>query len=295
MNKNWSEYVQTTDELYRSRALRFNQSNKDIWLTEMQIADGMNVLEVGCAGGLLCHRIKTILTNIKITGIDYDIGHIEYAKLKTKELGLDCNFVNEDATAMSFRSETFDLCYSHTVMEHIEPVAFTTEQYRVLKHGGKVVILSVRPELSINPNIAMPEEGEERELLNKAWNGCAEFEKALNICAYPLKENEFAPILEKVGFHDININFFTVMPYSPDNSNISNEIAIESINVNRLFSLNSFYKAGRMNPSALTRDEMDRALELVNKRYDKRIEIYNSGKKLWDLNTSTVMVVTGRK
>lgn len=295
MNKNWSEYVQTTDELYRSRALRFNSSNKDIWLSAMKVVDGMNVLEVGCAGGVFCHRMKTFLTNTKVTGIDYDTGHIEYAKLKTKELGLDCNFVTGDATAMPFRSGTFDLCYSHTVMEHVEPKAFTTEQYRVLKQGGKIVILSARPGLNINANISMPDEGEEKELLNRAWEVCSKFEKGLNICAYPLKENEFAPILQKVGFHDININFFTVIPYAPDNSDVSNEIAIESINVNRLFSLNSFYKALKMNPSALTSNEMDRAIELVNKRYDKRIEMYKSGKKLWDFSTSTVMAVTGIK
>lgn len=295
MDKNWSEYVQTSDELYRSRALRFSPSNKDVWLSAMQVKDGMNVLEVGCAGGVFCHRIKTFLTNTQVTGIDCDIGHIEYAKLKTKELGLDCNFANGDATAMPFRSETFDLCYSHTVMEHIEPKAFTTEQYRVLKQGGKIVILSVRPGININANIVMPDEGEEKELLNRAWNVCAEFEKGLNICQYPLKENEFSPILEKVGFNDININFFTVMSYVPDNSDVSDKTAIESINVNRIFSLNNLYKAHKINPYALTSNEMDKAMELVNKRYDKRIEIYKSGEKLWDLSTSTVMVVTGTK
>ncbi len=61
MNTDWSNYVQTPEELYRSRALRFNGLNKDVWLRAMGIQSGMNVLEVGCGSGIFCHRIKTFL------------------------------------------------------------------------------------------------------------------------------------------------------------------------------------------------------------------------------------------
>ncbi len=46
----------------------------------MKLRDEMKILEVGCAGGLLCHRLKERLSNADITGLDFDIGHIDYAK-----------------------------------------------------------------------------------------------------------------------------------------------------------------------------------------------------------------------
>lgn len=80
MNLYWSKYVQKSEELYLSRALKFHKGNIDKWADAMQLCDGMKILEVGCAGGLLCHRIKEYMPNASITGIDFDIGHIEYAK-----------------------------------------------------------------------------------------------------------------------------------------------------------------------------------------------------------------------
>ena len=58
MERMWSQFVQSSEELYASRAIRFRNDNKDLWLNAMKIKDGMNVLEIGCGGGIFCHRIK---------------------------------------------------------------------------------------------------------------------------------------------------------------------------------------------------------------------------------------------
>ncbi len=295
MGNAWSEYVQTSEELYRSRGLRFNLSNKDIWLSSMKVEDGMDALDIGCAGGVFCHRIKAYLPNVNVTGIDNDVGHIEFARTKTKELGLDCTFLLGDALSMPFSDESYDLCFSHTVMEHIEPNAFTREQYRILRRGGKIVIFSVRPGLNARANMDMPDEEEEKALLNRAWDVSTAYEKQLNVCAYPLQENEFAPILEKAGFREINVHFFTILSYCPDNYEVPYDMAIESIEVNRLFSINSLIKAKKIDSAALSDIEMERGIELINKRFDKRIELYENGTKLWDFSTSTVMATSGTK
>ena len=88
MSNNWSQYVQTTQELYKSRSLRFHDGNKDLWLSAIGAKDGMNILEVGCAGGLFCHRITTYLPDVKITGLDFDSGHIAWARKKPQKQGL---------------------------------------------------------------------------------------------------------------------------------------------------------------------------------------------------------------
>ena len=56
--KNWSSYIQTTAELNESRGLRFTDKNKALWLDALAVLPGMRVLEVGCGGGMFCHRVK---------------------------------------------------------------------------------------------------------------------------------------------------------------------------------------------------------------------------------------------
>lgn len=147
MDTTWSKYVQTTEELYCSRDLRFNDYNKDLWLKAIGAKSGDNILEVGCAGGTYCHKLKKYVPNIKITGLDRDAGHIEFARRKSAELGLQVDFVIGDATAMPFADNTFDLCFSHTVAEHIPHDPFFGEQYRVLKECGRIVQEGTHDEL----------------------------------------------------------------------------------------------------------------------------------------------------
>lgn len=37
MNNYWSTYVQSSEELYKSRELRFHEGNKDFWIKALQI------------------------------------------------------------------------------------------------------------------------------------------------------------------------------------------------------------------------------------------------------------------
>ena len=86
-----------------------------------------HVLEVGCAGGAFCHRLPQYRPGIQMTGLDRDAGHIAFAREKTRTLGLHCDFVNADATAMPFADRTFDVCFSHTVAEHVPHEPFFEE------------------------------------------------------------------------------------------------------------------------------------------------------------------------
>ena len=291
----WSTYIQSTEELYRSRDLRFNDSTKDLWLKAIGVKPNDVVLEVGCAGGTFCHKLKKYVPQINITGLDFDIGHIEYAKKKSAELGLSCDFINGDATKMPFDDNSFDICYSHTVAEHIPHKPFFGEQYRVLKSGGKIIVLSVRSRLNVKDNNWYNMTDEERILMEKAWCKAGNFDKEHNIGEYEMDEHEYPIQLEKAGFQNVNVDFFTFVDYAPDNSSVSDETAIEQINCHRLHVLASLQKALNISPDALTSDEQQELISLINKRFDKRIEQYQSGEKLWDFSTSTVLVVSGEK
>ena len=299
MENTWSKYIQSTEELYESRALRFRADNKDLWLQAMKITDGMNILDIGCAGGIFCHRIKTFLPNTTVTGLDRDAGHIAFAVEKSQALGLDCHFTVGDALALPFGSNTFDACTSHTVIEHVETAAFLAEQYRVLKPGGVISVLSVRTGMNISPENWQPQNNgqyeEEIALLNKAWTAAGDFDKAHGVGAYEMKAADFPKALENAGFENISVGFISLLPYAPDNANVGDELALQMINVNRVHALSGMAKALNIAPGALSPRETGRLAALINQRFDARINQYLQGEKLWDMATSTVMSATGYK
>lgn len=295
MDTMWSSFVQTSEELYSSRSLRFRADNKDLWLNAMKLTDGMNVLEVGCGGGIFCHRIKTSLPRCRVTGLDRDAGHIRYATQKSSELAIDCSFVQGDALALPFADNTFDACTSHTVIEHVETGRFLREQLRVLVPGGVISVLSVRTRLNVYPENWWSDDPEEKALLDKAWEPSKDLDKENGIARYEMKESEFPRALENAGFTNVNVGFIAVTSYAPDNADVGHDLALAQINDNRLCALSSMEKALRRAPGALTDAERNRLAALVNARYDRRVVLYERGEKLWDIATSTVMAVTGVK
>ncbi len=296
MHTFWSDFIQSPLELYESRALRFREDNRADWLPAMGAADGMRVLEIGCAGGLLLHRLKQALPHIDAVGLDRDDNHIAFAKAKSEELGIPCTFVVGDALALPFPADSFDLCYSHTVIEHVPAGPFLAEQYRVLRPGGRIAVLSVRTQLNLSPESWKPVEGEEKALLDKLWAGVdMSLDKQHGVAQYGLSESEIPGALEAAGFAQVDVAMRCLLAYAPDNAGTPPELAQRQINENRIGTLESMRKALRRNPHGLTDAEVERLTALIHARYDRRLAQYRQGEKQWDMATSTVLVATGVK
>ncbi|MDE5803983.1 MAG: methyltransferase domain-containing protein [Lachnospiraceae bacterium] len=294
MNTYWSEYVQRTEELYLSRALKFHSGNMDKWIDVMQLHDGMNILEVGCAGGLLCHRLKERLQSAEITGVDFDIGHIDFAKKKSAELNLKCNFIAGDATQLPFADNTFDVCYSHTVINFCEPTRFVGEQYRVLKPGGKMIIMDVY-DRSNKPEEWIPtDECEEKELFDKVW-AAANDNPNSQVKRYENRTEKYFAYLAAQGFHNISIDAMASVNYAPDCDNMDDETARLQINEDRILELNSVEKAYKMAPHALSKTEYQTLLDFINRRYDKKMKQYEDGEKNWEFRIATTVLISGTK
>ena len=294
MNTYWSQYVQKTEELYFSRALKFNNKNIDKLTDIMHLRDGMDILEVGCAGGLLCHLLQEKLPNAKITGIDFDTGHIDYAKKKTEELGLRCNFIAGDAVQLPFEDNSFDACYSHTVINFCDPEKFVSEQHRVLKPGGRIIIMGVY-ERGSKPEEWIPtDDCEEKALFDKIWEAASHNPNS-NIKRYEDRKEKFFSYLEAQGFHNISIDAMASVVYAPDCDNIDDEAAGAKINNDRISELSSAEKAYRMAPDALSETEYQTLLDMINRRYDKRIQQYESGNKSWEFRIATTVFISGIK
>lgn len=295
MSKLWSKYIQTSDELYMTRAVRFRQDNAYKWLPYTQIKNGMKIIDIGCAGGLLCHRVKEILPSCEVYGIDRDSGHIEYAKEKSQELKIDCNFEVGDATKIPFEDNSFDLTISHTVMEHVEPDKFLNEQYRVLKDGGVITVMSVRAGLNISSNYGSETSDDEIALFERARVISEEFENKNGVCKYNLTEREIIEQFQKVGFKNIDIQYTSIDWYTPDNANISTDIAIKQIEAKRLLEINYVQKSSAIKKNIFSDSERQLLLNSINERYDRRIQKYKNGEKVWDFNISGLLIVTGIK
>jgi len=295
MNTYWSDYVQTSEELYRSRALRFHDGNKDLWLRALGAKDSTDILEVGCGGGIFCHRLKQYLPGTHITGLDFDTGHIAWATQKSAALGLDCHFVAGDATDLPFPDDSFDLCFSHTVLEHVPTAPFLAEQKRVLRPGGRIAVLSVRMKYSM-PELIIGGENEEEQALWKKMHAAAEGKcPRENVGGFELSESDYPKALEAAGFRDVNVEFFNVTYYAPDNPTTPREMALEQINIGRLHSMAEIEKSLRMAPDALTPNELSRLLALMNERFDTRVAQYQRGEKQWDMTARMVLCATGIK
>lgn len=294
MNTYWSQYVQKTEELYLSRALKFHGGNIDKWVEVMQLCDGMKILEVGCAGGLLCHRLKERLPNAEITGLDFDTGHIDYAKKKTKELNLQCDFVAGDATKLPFEDNVFDICYSHTVMDFCNPEKFVSEQHRVLKPGGKMIVMAGYSR-GFKPEEWIPtDDCEEKELFDKVWAAASDNPNS-QIKRYENRTEKYFVYLAAQGFHNISIDAMATVNYAPDCDNVDDEMARAQINEDRISELCSVEKAYKMAPNALNKTEHQTLQDMINCRYDKKIQQYDNGEKNWEFRIATTVLISGTK
>lgn len=296
MDRFWSDYVQTSEELYQSRAIRFHDGNRALWLAALGAEDGQDILEVGCAGGLFCHRIKQYLPGTRVTGVDFDEGHISFARNKAEALNLDCAFITGDAMALPFQDASFDLCYSHTVFEHVPHGPFFSEQHRVLRPGGRIAVFSVRTRLGLKDNTGTFAPGEEEQaLMRKAWAAAPQSEREQAVGAYEMDEHDYPRELERAGFCNVDVSLFTVMEYAPDNASVSQTQARAQIEARRAGALAPVEKALRRAPDALTDKEAARLRELISARFDRRLATLASGERVWDFSTVAVLAATGMK
>lgn len=93
------------------------------------------LLEVGFGSG----ETLMFLQNIgwEVEGVDFDVVAVENARAK----GLKVN--HGELTDYNYPHATFDVVISSNVIEHVpDPVGFIQECYRILKVGGRLVLLT---------------------------------------------------------------------------------------------------------------------------------------------------------
>jgi ubiquinone/menaquinone biosynthesis C-methylase UbiE len=104
-------------------------------------------LDVGTGPGIFPLGIAASLPELEFLGIDLSPAMIETAQANARERGLDerVHFQVGTAYALPLPDKSVDLLICVHTMHHLEdPLAFFNEAARVLKQGGKYVIVDLR-------------------------------------------------------------------------------------------------------------------------------------------------------
>ena len=116
-----------------------------------------------------------------------------------------------------------------------------------------------------------------------------------HIKRYEDRTEKFPAYLAAQGFRDISIDAMATVTYAPDFENVDEETARAQINDDRISELCSAEKAYRMAPDALSEAEYRSLADLINRRYDKELERYESGGKNWKFRIKTTVLISGTK
>jgi glycosyltransferase involved in cell wall biosynthesis/ubiquinone/menaquinone biosynthesis C-methylase UbiE len=131
----------TLDWFLEAEAYRYGEYAP--WMAEtMEFArhSGEQLLELG--GGMGTDLAQFAKHGAVVTDLDLSAGHLELAKENFRLRGLQGQFVLHDAEKIVFPDNTFDVVYSNGVIHHTPHTRTVVQEiYRVLKPGGKVIVM----------------------------------------------------------------------------------------------------------------------------------------------------------
>ena len=102
---------------------------------EMRPFEGLNILDVGCGGGLLCEPLARL--GATVTGIDAAERNIAIAKIHAEQSGLDITYEATTSEALAARGKKYDLVLNMEVVEHVDNVPLYMKSCAdLVKPGG---------------------------------------------------------------------------------------------------------------------------------------------------------------
>lgn len=109
---------------------------------------GSRVLEVAPGPGYLAIELAK-LGKYEVVGLDISKSFVQIARAKAREAGVAAEFHHGNASDMPFASDTFDFIICRAAFKNFTaPVQALQEMYRVLKPGGRALIIDLRHDAS---------------------------------------------------------------------------------------------------------------------------------------------------
>ena len=105
----------------------------------------LKILDIGCGGGLLCEPLSRL--GAAITGIDASNDNIEVAKLHSKEMNLNIEYIFSPPENLSLKGE-FDVILNMEVIEHVSDVnMFIQNCSKLIKENGIMFVATINKNL----------------------------------------------------------------------------------------------------------------------------------------------------
>jgi ubiquinone/menaquinone biosynthesis C-methylase UbiE len=116
--------------------------------TASQLPPDATVLEVAPGPGYFSIELAQ-LGSYSITGLDISHTFVEIASKKAAEAGVRVDFRQGTASSMPFADDSFDFLLCRAAFKNFgQPVRALQEMYRVLKPGGRGLIIDLRGDAS---------------------------------------------------------------------------------------------------------------------------------------------------
>jgi ubiquinone/menaquinone biosynthesis C-methylase UbiE len=111
---------------------------------------GSRILEVAPGPGYLAIEVAR-RGAYRLTGLDISHSFVEIANRNAREAHVDIDFRQGNASAMPFADNTFDLILCRAAFKNFsQPVAAMNEMHRVLKCGGRALIVDLSKDASMD-------------------------------------------------------------------------------------------------------------------------------------------------
>jgi ubiquinone/menaquinone biosynthesis C-methylase UbiE len=110
----------------------------------VRLPEHASILEVAPGPGFLAIELARI-GKFQVTGLDISKTLVGIATDNARKAGMPVDFQLGNASAMPFEAGSFDLIVCRAAFKNFsEPARAIEEMHRVLKHGGKAIILDLR-------------------------------------------------------------------------------------------------------------------------------------------------------
>jgi 2-polyprenyl-6-hydroxyphenyl methylase/3-demethylubiquinone-9 3-methyltransferase len=129
----------------RIKYIKENIINKFKLKNKKKPLEKINILDIGCGGGLLSEPIQKLGANV--TGIDASIKNIKIAKLHAKKNRLKINYLCSSPEKLKINKK-FDVILNMEIVEHVEDVKFFLNSCsKLLKKNGLMFIATINKTL----------------------------------------------------------------------------------------------------------------------------------------------------
>jgi ubiquinone/menaquinone biosynthesis C-methylase UbiE len=113
-----------------------------------ELARESRVIEVAPGPGFFAIELSR-LGNFQITGLDISSTFVDIARRNAAEAGVTIDFRRGNASKMPFETDSFDFLLCRAAFKNFsEPVEAVREMNRVLKPGGRLLLIDLRRDAS---------------------------------------------------------------------------------------------------------------------------------------------------